>query len=91
MGPPAIPILGNIIQMLNAFQTHNYPFTYFAQKYGEIYRLKIPFDEIGELLDIIKYYGLYNFLFSLILASYDPIHGVLTKDESMGRHKWDYD
>ncbi len=48
-GPSDIPFLGNVIDMIKAFKEHSYPFTYFAGKYGEIYRLKIPFDEIGEI------------------------------------------
>lgn len=50
LGPRALPILGNIFQMMTPFKTLTYPFTHFSKEYGEIYRLKVPFDEIGRFL-----------------------------------------
>jgi hypothetical protein len=47
VGPPAVPFFGNIFQLINAFKTYTFPFTYLAKTYGEIYRLKVPMDEIG--------------------------------------------
>lgn len=46
--PRSLPLLGNAVQLLLTFwRRHTYPLSHFAQKYGEIYRIKVPFDEIG--------------------------------------------